>query len=96
MPTPPSTAAPRASSPSSAPQPTVSGPPIPCLGARVLGKVANADGLPVVSANPGVMKVGRLTMYNSTYDGVVDMPTPSGPFPTLKFSTDKAVNTPFP
>jgi hypothetical protein len=62
----------------------------------VYGKVASADDIPLVAAKPGVMKVDSLTMYNSTYDGVVDMPTVGGgTFKALKFSMDKAVNKPF-
>ena len=68
---------------------------MPCLGPRVLGLQANADGIPQVALKPGVMEVGSLTMYNSTYDGVVKMPTSNGGFPALKFSMDKAVNKPF-
>jgi hypothetical protein len=41
------------------------------------------------------MEVDSLTMYNSTYDGVVKMPTAKGSFDALKFSMDKAVNKPF-
>ncbi len=88
---------PASASPSSAaaPRPTVSGSPIPCLGPRVFGKVAGADDIPLVSAKPGLMEVDSLTMYNSSYDGVVDMPTRTGSFKALKFSMDKAVNKPF-
>ncbi|MFG1994814.1 DUF6114 domain-containing protein [Actinoplanes sp. NPDC048988] len=68
---------------------------IPCLGPRVMGKVAGADDIPQVSEKPGVMEVGSLTMYDSTYDGVVDIPTRKGSFKALKFSMDKAVNKPF-
>ncbi|MCY1138549.1 DUF6114 domain-containing protein [Actinoplanes sp. Pm04-4] len=70
-------------------------PEVPCLGPRVLGLAANAIGVPRIAVKPGVMKVGSLTMYNSTYDGVVDMPTAKGTLPALKFSMDKAVNKPF-
>ncbi|MDY7083676.1 MAG: DUF6114 domain-containing protein [Actinomycetota bacterium] len=99
------TASPAASAPTTAartspartesPTPTVSAEEIPCLGPRVLGKTASADDLPRVAATPGVMKVDSLTMYDSTYDGVVDMPTAKGTFKALKFSMDKAVNKPF-
>ncbi|MET0419640.1 MAG: DUF6114 domain-containing protein [Actinoplanes sp.] len=93
-PTPTPSLSPSPSSPS-IPRPRVSGPEVPCLGARVFGLKASADDIPVVSARPGVMEVKSLTMYNSTYDGVVDMPTKTGSFKALKFSMDKAVNKPF-
>ncbi|XVU22224.1 DUF6114 domain-containing protein [Actinoplanes sp. CA-054009] len=105
----PTTAAPTAKAPPSAPNtaeasseaataepaasPSVE--EIPCLGPRVMGKVASADDIPQVSEKPGVMEVDSLTMYDSTYDGVVDMPTAKGSFKALKFSMDKAVNKPF-
>ncbi|MFF5290469.1 DUF6114 domain-containing protein [Paractinoplanes globisporus] len=69
---------------------------IPCLGPRVFGKLASADDIPTVAKKPGAMEVDSLTMYNSTYDGVVDMPTAGGgSYKALKFSMDKAVNKPF-
>ncbi|GAA0472076.1 hypothetical protein Ade02nite_51680 [Paractinoplanes deccanensis] len=68
---------------------------IPCLGPRVMGKVAGADDVPRVALKPGVMEVDSLTMYDSTYDGVVDLPTATGSFKALKFSMSKAVNKPF-
>ncbi len=91
----PRSVSPSASSDSPAPSAPSAGEEIPCLGARVLGLQANADGIPRVGLKPGVMEVGSLTMYNSTYDGVVDMPTSKGSFKALKFSMDKAVNKPF-
>ena len=68
---------------------------IPCLGPRVIGKVASADDLPRVANKPGLMEVKKLELFNSTYDGVVDMPTAAGSYQALKFSMTKAVNTPF-
>jgi hypothetical protein len=69
---------------------------VPCLGDRQFGLQASADDIPRVAAKPGLMEVDSLTMYNSTYDGVVDMPTKAGgTFKALKFSMDKAVNKPF-
>jgi hypothetical protein len=76
--------------------PTASGDVIPCLGARVMGKLASADDIPLVAKKPGLMEVGSLTMYDSTYDGVVDMPTAGGgSYKALKFSMNKAENKPF-
>jgi hypothetical protein len=76
--------------------PTAGDDVIPCLGGRIYGKVASADDIPTVAKKPGVMEVGSLTLYNSTYDGVVDMPTDGGgSYKALKFSMDKAVNKPF-
>ncbi|WP_433293293.1 DUF6114 domain-containing protein [Actinoplanes sp. CA-030573] len=77
------------------PTPTAGSDDIPCLGARVFGKVASADDIPTVALKPGLMEVGSLTMYDSTYDGVVDMPTAKGSFKALKFSMRKAENKPF-
>jgi hypothetical protein len=43
-----------------------------------------------------VLTTASLTMYNSTYDGVVDLPTRTGgTVHSLKFSMSKAVNKPF-
>ncbi|MBU2669394.1 hypothetical protein KOI35_38370 [Actinoplanes bogorensis] len=93
---PTATSSPAAAKPSpSASVTTSKGEEIPCLGPRVLGMKAGADDIPQVAATPGVMEVDSLTMYESTYDGVVDMPTAKGSFPALKFSMDKAVNKPF-
>jgi len=76
--------------------PTASGDVIPCLGPRIYGKVAGPDDIPLVAKKPGVMEVDSLTLYNSTYDGVVNMPTAGGgSYKALKFSMDKAVNKPF-
>jgi len=75
--------------------PSASADEIPCLGPRVMGKKANPDGIPRVVLKPGKMEVDSLTMYDSTYDGVVDMPTDNGSVKALKFSMDKAVNKPF-
>jgi hypothetical protein len=101
-PTSPETSAPATSAPATSATPTKAASPsassddIPCLGPRVLGKVAGADDIPIVAKKPGLMEVGTLTMYNSTYDGVVDMPTAGGgSFKALKFSMDKATNKPF-
>jgi Family of unknown function (DUF6114) len=69
---------------------------IPCLGARVLGLQANADGVPPITDKPGLLETDSLTMYDSTYDGVVNLTTGSGnSVRVLKFSMDKAVNKPF-
>ncbi|MFI5890333.1 DUF6114 domain-containing protein [Actinoplanes sp. NPDC051513] len=85
-----------AGSKAAAAEPSATDDEIPCLGARVYGKVAGADDIPVVAKKPGLMEVDSLTMYDSTYDGVVDMPTDGGgSYKALKFSMDKAVNKPF-
>ena len=69
---------------------------VPCLGARVLGLLASNDDIPVVAAKAGLLETASLTMYDSTYDGVVELPTDSGTtIKSLKFSMSKAVNTPF-
>ncbi|MEU4561167.1 DUF6114 domain-containing protein [Actinoplanes sp. NPDC023936] len=89
-------AVPSQSSPSSAsPAPSRKPEEIPCLGARQEGLVAEADGIPLAGAKPGILKTKSLTMYNSTYEGVVDVPTRNGPIKSLFFSMDKAVNKPF-
>jgi hypothetical protein len=69
---------------------------IPCLGARVFGLTANPDDVPPVAAKPGLLVTDSLTMYDSTYDGVVNLPTAAGTtIRALKFSMSKAVNKPF-
>lgn len=81
---------------SAAAQPSTSGSAIPCLGDPQYGKLASADDIPLVSAKPGLMEVDSLTMYDSTYDGVVDLPTKAGgKIKALKFSMREAVNKPF-
>lgn len=77
-----------------APTPAPSLADIPCLGPRVF-KEASAGDLPRVSLKPGRMEVASLTMYDSTYDGVVSLTTANGPLRSLKFSMTKAVNKPF-
>jgi hypothetical protein len=89
------TATPSGSSAGSAsPSPAPSLSDIPCLGPRVF-KEAGPDDVPPVSLKGGTLETKRLTMYNSTYDGVVDLPTAEGTVQALKFSMDKAVNKPF-
>ncbi|BAL90172.1 hypothetical protein AMIS_49520 [Actinoplanes missouriensis 431] len=97
----PSSAGPSTVVPSQAPgssaSPTPSRKPdeIPCLGARQEGLVAESDGIPRAGVKPGILRTKSLTMYNSTYEGVVDVPTANGPITSLFFSMDKAVNKPF-
>ena len=79
-------------SPSSTPTSTE----IPCLGARVQGLVASADDVPFVTAKGATLETDSLTMYDSTYDGVVTLNTADGgTLKALKFSMSKAVNKPF-
>jgi hypothetical protein len=80
-------------SPSSA-SPTPSSSDIPCLGPRVF-KVAGPDDVPMVSTKGSTLETASLTMYNSTYDGVVQLDTAKGKLAALKFSMTKAVNEPF-
>ncbi|OJF09598.1 DUF6114 domain-containing protein [Couchioplanes caeruleus] len=82
-----------ASTPASA-APTPSLPDIPCLGPRVF-KVAGPDDVPTVSLGGGILESKSLTMYNSTYDGVSDLPTAEGTIKALKFSMRKTVTKPF-
>ncbi|MET0491716.1 MAG: DUF6114 domain-containing protein [Actinoplanes sp.] len=79
---------------SASPSPTPSSSDIPCLGARVF-KQAGPDDVPAVPNDGGLLEGDRLTMYESTYDGVVEMTTPGGPLRALKFSMDKSVTKPF-
>jgi hypothetical protein len=60
-----------------------------------MGKVAGPDDVPLVTAKGGTLETDRLTMYNSTYDGVSTLATGSGTVRALKFSMTKAVNKPF-
>jgi hypothetical protein len=68
---------------------------VPCLGPRVLDKKAAAGDIPRVALTPGIMEGDKLTMYDSTYDGVTEIPTADGPKRVLKFSMRKSVTTPF-
>jgi hypothetical protein len=61
----------------------------------VLGKKAGADGEPAVAIKGGLLEGHSLNMYNSTYDGTVDLQTANGPLKALKFSMSKAVTEPF-
>ncbi|MGA5298469.1 DUF6114 domain-containing protein [Nucisporomicrobium flavum] len=79
---------------SASPSPSPSSSDIPCLGPRVF-KEAGPDDVPQVSIKGGTLETDRLTMYNSTYDGVIDLSTAEGTVKALKFSMDKAVNKPF-
>ncbi|BBH70612.1 hypothetical protein ACTI_72970 [Actinoplanes sp. OR16] len=81
--------------PSAAPAASAKPEEIPCLGPRQVGLLADADGIPRAGVKPGILKTASLTMYNSTYEGVVDVPTANGPIKSLFFSMDKAVNKPF-
>jgi hypothetical protein len=77
-------------------QPSASNDDIPCLGPRVLGLKTNAAGVPLIAAKPGKLETDLLTLYDSTYDGVVNLPTAGGGSArVLKFSMDKATNKPF-
>jgi hypothetical protein len=76
------------------PSPSRSADDIPCLGPRVYQR-AGPDDVPLVGARPGVLKTKSLTMYDSTYDGVVTLRSASGPVEALKFSMRRAVNKPF-
>jgi len=80
---------------SASPSPTPTSSDVPCLGPRVLGKVAGPDDLPTVAVKPGLLEGDKLTMYNSTYDGVSTLTTTKGTFKALKFSMTKAVTEPF-
>lgn len=101
--TPAGTPAPSGAAPSGSPSPAqpASARPskpaeqIPCLGPRQEGVVAASEGLPRVAVKPGTMKVGSLTMYNSSYEGVAELPTRDGTIRALSFVMDKAVNKPF-
>ncbi|WP_305783375.1 DUF6114 domain-containing protein [Symbioplanes lichenis] len=80
-------------SPSATPSPSA-GDDIPCLGPRVHKKAAPGD-VPQVSLRGGTLETASLTMYNSTYVGVADLPTAEGILKALRFDMDKAVNKPF-
>ncbi|MFI7540287.1 DUF6114 domain-containing protein [Actinoplanes sp. NPDC049599] len=79
---------------SASPSPTPSLPDVPCLGPRVF-KQAGPDDVPQVSSKGSTLETASLTMYNSTYDGVVQLDTAKGKLSALRFSMDKAVNEPF-
>ena len=92
---PATTATPTKATSSATVQPTTSSDVIPCLGPRVIGKIGDSNDIPQVADKPGLMEVEKLELYDSTYDGVVDMPTAAGSYKALKFTMTKAVNTPF-
>ncbi|MEV6849367.1 hypothetical protein [Actinoplanes sp. NPDC051411] len=78
------------------PKPSATDDDIPCLGPRVFGLNAGADGIPRIADKPGLLETDSLQMFESTYDGVVNLPTgTAGSARVLKFSMDKAVNKPF-
>jgi hypothetical protein len=74
--------------------PTPSGSDIPCLGPRVF-KAAGPDDTPLVSGTGSTLRTKSLTMYNSRYDGVIQLDTAKGKISVLKFSMRKAVNERF-
>ncbi|GIF07953.1 DUF6114 domain-containing protein [Actinoplanes siamensis] len=82
------------SAPAEASSAAATGDVIPCLGARQEGLVADGA-VPKSAIKPGIMKVDSLTMYNSTYEGVADVPTQNGVLKSLQFNMEKAVNRPF-
>jgi hypothetical protein len=86
--------------PTSGPEPDRTTPPpnkadIPCLGPRVFKTTTADDGMPMVSLKGGVITGTLLTMYGSTYDGVVELRTASGVVRALQFSMDKSVTKQF-
>ncbi len=96
---PPASVPPSASpawSASAKPRPSTSPglPEVPCLGPRVVKKAAAGD-VPVVSRRGGLLEGRSLTMYDSSYDGVVELPSADGTVKALKFSMRKAVTKPF-
>ncbi|MEV4640056.1 DUF6114 domain-containing protein [Actinoplanes sp. NPDC049548] len=93
-PTPDGSASTGAPAGSASPSPAPSLSDIPCLGPRVF-KVASPDDVPTVSLQGGTLEGKSLTMYQSTYDGVIDLPTAQGNLKALKFSMDKSVTEPF-
>ncbi|MFG1604680.1 DUF6114 domain-containing protein [Actinoplanes sp. NPDC049265] len=68
---------------------------IPCLGPRVLDKTADPGDLPPAAIVGGLMEGDKLTMYDSTYDGVTTLDTATGKKRVLKFSMRKSETTPF-
>ncbi|HEV8172592.1 MAG TPA: DUF6114 domain-containing protein [Actinoplanes sp.] len=80
---------------SASPSPTPSLPDVPCLGPRVLDKQTSPGGVPAVSVKGGLLEGKLLQMYDSTYDGTVDLQTADGPLRSLKFSMSKSVTKPF-
>ncbi|WP_436520029.1 DUF6114 domain-containing protein [Actinoplanes sp. HUAS TT8] len=68
---------------------------IPCLGARQEGMVADEGGIPRSALKPGTMKVASLTMIDSSYGGVAEVPTANGTIKALKFDMYQAINKPF-
>jgi hypothetical protein len=61
----------------------------------VRDKVAGADDVPTVSVKGGVLEGDKLTMYDSTYDGVAPLKTATGTVEALKFSMTRSVTDTF-
>jgi Family of unknown function (DUF6114) len=68
---------------------------IPCLGAPVFKNGTVEPGQPPVAATQAVLTGASLTMINSAYEGVVDLPTRAGTVHSLKFKMSKAITKPF-
>jgi hypothetical protein len=68
---------------------------VPCLGPRVFKTATAAADLPLVSLRAGTVTGASLTMYNSIYDGVVEMRTVTGTVKALQFSMDRSVTERF-
>jgi hypothetical protein len=68
---------------------------VPCLGPGVIKSAAVGPGQPIAAATSGVITGQSLTMYGSSYDGVVDLPTKTGTIRALKFTMVMAVTEPF-
>lgn len=96
-PTPPGAADPAQPPPANSGSPTASPSTstVPCLGAGANKSAAVAPGQPIVAATSGLITGQSLTMYNSSYDGVVELPTKTGTIRALKFTMAMAVTEPF-
>jgi hypothetical protein len=68
---------------------------IPCLGPRLFDKKADPGDVPPAAIIGGLMEGDKLTMYDSTYDGVTTLDTADGKKKVLEFSMRQSVTTPF-
>lgn len=61
----------------------------------VVPKLAPEPGQPLVNREPSRLTGSKVTMYGLRLDGIVELPTASGPLRTLRFSMDRAVTDDF-
>jgi hypothetical protein len=76
-------------------QPKASGSAVPCLGPGLIKAAKAPAGLPMPASTQAVITGQSVTMINSTYDGVVELQTRTGPVRALQFTMETSITTPF-